>query len=199
MLSVTAALAFLTIIDGSAVAGSDIAYQKAKSSFAISNNLEAAQWLEKAVSQGHQTAQLHLTAMYRDGIGVDQDYKRAFVLFTHAAESGYPSAQFSLDVMNWFGNGIKRDYAEAVKWYRMAARQRDAESQNRMGIAYESERGTKTNFKIACVWYKIAAYNGSQRAANNLQRLHNKLSTVELVIAEHILFKCLRSKDHSCD
>jgi len=199
MLAVAAALAYLTIYDGSAVAGGDIAYQKAKSSFATGNNSEAAQWLEKAVSQGHRAAQLPLAAMYRDGLGVDQDYKRAVVLFTRAAEYGYPSAQFSLGVMYRFGDGVRRDYTEAVKWYRMAARQGDAESQNSLGIAYESGRGTKTNFKIAYVWYQVAAENGSQRADNNLRRLKRKLSTVELVVAEQILFKCLRSKYHSCD
>ena len=150
----------------SAIAAGDDAYQKAKSSFEAGNQSEAAKWLEIAIAQGHQAAQLPLAAMYRDGVGVDRDYKRALMLFMRAAKYGYPSAQFSLGIMYRLGEGVKRNYPEALKWYVMAAKQGEVESQNSLGVMHESGRGTKRDIVRAYMWYEIAARNGSQRGDN---------------------------------
>lgn len=183
----------------SAIAAGDNAYETARSSFEVGDPSEAAKWLEMAVEQGHQAAKLPLAAMYRDGHGVDKDYKRALSLFTSAAEYGYPSAQFSLGVMYRLGEGVERNYVEALKWYRMAAKQGDAESQNSLGVMNESGRGTDRDIIRAYMWYEIAAQNGSRRGNSNQRRLSRELSAAELPRAKKLSLKCLESNYRNCE
>ena len=197
-LAIIAALVLLTNGAGTAFAGGEAAYEKARASFEAGNPAEAAEWLEKAVAQGHPAAHLPLAAMYRDGHGVDQDHRRAIALFTRAAEYGYPSAQFSLGVMYRLGEGVRRDYAEAVKWYRKAANQGDPEAQNSLGVAHESGRGVKSDLEKAYMWYEVAAGNGSKRGENNRRRLSRKLSTEELPKAKKLSITCLQSNYQNC-
>lgn len=181
-----------------AQASGDEAYQKAKASFEAGNSSQAAKWLEIAVSQGHMAAKLPLAAMYRDGNGVEINYRRAVNLFMSAANYGYPSAQFSLGAMYRNGEGVELNYPRAIKWYRMAAIQNYAESQNNLGIMYESGRGIKRDITKAYMWFEIAAKNGSTRGANNSQRLGKMLSASELPKAKKLSLKCLASNYKNC-
>ena len=198
--ALTVATVFTVFVLGiqTASAAGDAAYNKAKDSFEKGNLREAAKWLEMAVSQGHQAAQLPLAAMYRDGHGVRQDYQRALALFRRAARFGYPSAQFSLGVMYRMGEGVEKDYVEALKWYRKAARQGDPEAQNSLGVMNESGRGTDVNVVKAFMWYEISATNGDHRGKLNMRRLGKKLSREELDTAMKFSQKCIASNYRNC-
>lgn len=194
-----AALLILSVIgQQQALAAGDAAYKKAKTSFEAGKTSEAAKWLEIAVAEGHMAAKLPLAAMYRDGNGVVQNYKRAVALFTSAAKYGYPSAQFSLGALYRTGEGVKRDYPRAIRWYLMAARQADPEAQNSMGIMYESGRGIKRDIMKAYMWFEIAAKNGSNRGKNNRNRVTVHLSKLQLPKAKKLSLTCLASNYKNC-
>ena len=49
--------------------------------------------------QGHRSAQYNLGLMYRDGHGVDVNYKKAIEWYEKAAEQGLAKAQHNLGIM----------------------------------------------------------------------------------------------------
>jgi TPR repeat protein len=62
-----------------------------------------------------------LGVMYFNGQGVEQDYARAFELYTQAADKGSPWAPYNLGDMYRLGKGVNEDREMAIKWYRKAA------------------------------------------------------------------------------
>jgi TPR repeat protein len=57
----------------------------------------AAKWYHKLADQGDKYAKFRLGEMYRDGVGVPQDYASAHMWFNLAAEAGYPYASIARD------------------------------------------------------------------------------------------------------
>lgn len=180
------------------LAGGDREYEIARNLFGTGDYAEAAQNLQIAVEKGHSAARLPLAAMYRDGMGVDRDPKKALALFTVSANEGYPSAQFTLGAMYRAGEGGSVDYVLAKKWFLAAARQGDEGSQNNLGTMHEAGRGVEPSFVTAMMWYEIAKANGSERAGHNHKRLKRKLTKDQLGKVEQLVNECLRSKYRKC-
>ena len=57
---------------------------------------KAISWSTKAAEHGNVVAQYNLGVCYYYGEGVNQDYSKAYALFTKAAEQGYAEAQDAL-------------------------------------------------------------------------------------------------------
>ncbi len=64
---------------------------------------------------------LKLGQKYYTGIGVKQDYKKAFEHFKKCAENGNAQAQCNLAKMYEKGYGVKEDFEESIKWYKKSA------------------------------------------------------------------------------
>jgi hypothetical protein len=75
------------------------------------------QWFHRAADQGYANAQHHLGLMYRQGIGVVQNYAVAAWWIRKAAEQGDTAAQTSLGEMYLGGLGVARNNVEAAKWF----------------------------------------------------------------------------------
>jgi TPR repeat protein len=54
-------------------------------------------------------------------MGVEQDYKKAFILFSKAAQAGNAQAQFNLGALYDMGLGCEEDKEKAIEWCRKAA------------------------------------------------------------------------------
>jgi len=79
------------------------------------NFSEAAFWYEEAAKRGNIDAFNNLGAMYKEGRGVLQDYKKAFILFK--------KAQFNLGALYDLGLGCEENKEKAIEWCRKAAYQ----------------------------------------------------------------------------
>ena len=82
------------------------------------------------------TAQHNLGGMYRDGQGVEKDFKEAVKWYQKAAEQGLATAQYNLGAMYRQGQGVEQDFKEAVKWWHKAAYQGFAMAQRNLGAIY---------------------------------------------------------------
>jgi len=87
------------------------------------NRTKAAFWYEEAAKRGNVEAFNNLAALYREGMGVEQDYKKAFILFSKAAQAGNAQAQFNLGALYDLGLGCEEDKEKAIEWCRKAAYQ----------------------------------------------------------------------------
>ena len=180
-------------------AGGDREYEIARELFSKGDYAEAAESLQIAVDKGHSAARLPLAAMYRDGMGVEQDPAKALRLFTISAREGYPSAQFTLGAMYRAGEGASVNYKLAKKWFLAAARQGDEGSQNNLGTMYEAGRGVRSSQITALMWYEVATANGSERGGINYKRLSRKLSEEDVLKAKKQAQNCLQSRYRDCE
>ena len=83
----------------------------------------ALKWLREGAAQGNSKAQSSLGFMYANGLGVPQDYQKAFDLYVQSATQGFSVAQSNLAHMYATGEGVEQDYSKAIYWYRKAAEQ----------------------------------------------------------------------------
>ncbi len=59
--------------------------------------------------------------MYRNGLGVEQDFKEAFKWFQKAADQGDVNAQYFLGFAYFKGEGVLEDYVTGYAWWNIAA------------------------------------------------------------------------------
>jgi TPR repeat protein len=60
--------------------------------------------------------------MYRDGLGVKQDYGKAIGQFRKMADKGHARSMHALSEMYAQGQGVKKDAAEAKRWSDLAVK-----------------------------------------------------------------------------
>ena len=70
---------------------------------------------------GDASAQHKLGFMYKNGQGVEQDFKEAVMWYEKAADQGLALAQFNLGVMYHKGQGVEQNYVTGYAWWNIAA------------------------------------------------------------------------------
>ena len=124
--------------------------------------------LDEPRNASFRGALYNLGVLYRDGLGVPQDYIEAVAWFRRAANQGHAGAQNNLGIAYERGEGVAQDYAEAVGWYQRAAEQGGAIGQFNLGRMYHGGRGVPQDYAEAAVWYRRAAEQGNTGAQNSL-------------------------------
>ena len=81
--------------------------------------------------RGTDSAHKSLGDMYRDGLGVAQDYSKAAENYKRAASSN-ADAMDSLADLYRNGQGVAKDPAEAMKWYMKAAQNGSADAKKKI-------------------------------------------------------------------
>lgn len=130
------------------------------------NHATAVKWWKEAVAKGHlaamvlqsvravsETLQVDLAFCYRQGDGVEQNYKEALELYRKAADKGNSHGQHGLATLYYHGLGSEKKVSEAIKWWRKAAEQGLAAAQ--VDLAFTLRQSG--NFVEALQWYKKAA------------------------------------------
>lgn len=82
--------------------------------------------------RGNADAQHDLGAIYIKGIGVEQDYKKAFYWFKKSAEQDNPDAQYYLGVMYQDGDGVKQNTKKAIYWLTLSTLNGHKEAQKEL-------------------------------------------------------------------
>ena len=80
-------------------------------------------WFKRSAEQGNARAQNNLGECYRDGDGVEQNYKEAVAWFKKAVEKENIEALNNLGDCYYWGQGVEQSYKESAKWYQKAAEQ----------------------------------------------------------------------------
>jgi len=136
---------------------------------------------------GDAVAQSYLGQMYRQGLGVEQDFKEGFKWHQKAAGQGLVSDQYNLGYMYDTGQGVEQDFKEAVKWYQKAADQGAATAQNNLGVMYANGRGVELNYVTAYAWWNIATTNGNQKVKKGLSQIAEIMTPAQIAEAEELV------------
>ena len=116
-------------------------------------------------------AQFGLGGLYDTGNGVKEDPKRAYKLYTLAANQGHHHAQFNLGRMYESGRGVIQSDALSFKFYKLCADQGDASAQAKVGYFYASGRCGTQSYTEAREWLTKAVEQGNEEAIDNLRIL----------------------------
>lgn len=107
---------------------------------------------------------------YLLGRGVSQDYQKAFVYFSKAAEEGDVFAQNELGYLYAAGKGTPQDNAKALVWYKQAAEHGLASAQYNVGLMYLYGLGTVPNKVEAMKWFHQSAASRFEPALKAVAR-----------------------------
>ena len=86
---------------------------------------EAVKWFRLSAEQGSAMAQLKLSLMYADGLGVPRNHIEAVKWLRMAAEQGWAVAQFRLGQLYAKGQGTPVDHVKAYAWLNLATAHAD--------------------------------------------------------------------------
>ena len=130
---------------------------------------KAREWLMKAAEQDYSKAQMLLSTLYADGLGVAQDYEESIRWLQKAVqkktggvgynlESGQLAVVYSkLGECFLFGKGVKEDQEKGLGFYSKAAELGYAEAEVQVGICYSEGWAVKKDMAEAVKWFEKAA------------------------------------------
>lgn len=101
----------------------------------------------------HDDAAYNLGLMYKNGKGIQQDYKQAFKWFMESAVEGNRDAQLEIGDMYYFGEWAAKDYKKSFQWSMKSAKQGNARAQHAIGGMYFYGRGAEKDYKKAFEWF----------------------------------------------
>ena len=125
----------------------------------------AFKWLKHFAHKENSFAMENLGDVYYEGNDISQDYFKASVWYTKAAEQGNISSAYKLGDIYYYGGGlsVEKNYAMAIMWYTKAAEQGYSPAQLALGTVYEETDEFKDLVK-AYAWYYVASKNGEELA-----------------------------------
>ena len=97
----------------------------------------AASW-QQAHELGHAGATAGLAELYLHGKGVSRNHRRAFELFSAAADRGDVGAQLELAKLYEDGRGVGVDLGRAALWYWTAAKNGEPSAHYELGRLHEA-------------------------------------------------------------
>jgi clan AA aspartic protease (TIGR02281 family) len=161
--------------------------------------------LRPLADRGNAEAQTLVGRMYHDGLGVQQSYAQAALLYRKAAEQGYKSAQGWLGLMYEYGDGVPQNYALAMKWILMAAKQGDGLAQSFMSEFYRFGWGVPQNYILAYMWESVAAQDpdGTPGFVKLIKEALNKelephMAPSQIAEAQALAQQCIESHYENC-
>jgi|GEM_PF-2095504 len=131
---------------------------------------KAFHYYQIAAQEEHQAAKATLGMMYFDGVGAEQDYKKAFEIFSDTAYSENNWAcSWSCYYMGEFYRcalgDVKKDLKEAFRFYEHAAELGNPDALSQLGVMYSMGWGCKMNMSAAVEnWEKALEQNNAAAA-----------------------------------
>ena len=108
----------------------------AMNDFYAGNYTEAYNKLLPLAKAGNGIAQNNIGLLYDKGLGIKQDYKKAFFWYEKSTKQGYSTAMSNLATLYQNGNGVKRNINIAIKLYEKATEQDNPLALNNLGYIY---------------------------------------------------------------
>lgn len=109
-----------------------------------------------------------LADMYSFGLGKEQDFNKAFELYSKAAELGNPEAMCDLGYMYLVGQGVGMDKEKSSCWYKKSADLGYVHSMRDIGQNYLRGDGVEQNSELAIQYFRLASENNYSHGTMDL-------------------------------
>ena len=128
------------------------------------------EWLPLA-RDDDPAAQRNVAHLYRQGLGVAQDFTEAAYWYRRAAYLGLTGAQSNLAAMYLRGQGVAENPEEAAYWFERAAVGGHILAQYNLGLMYSRGVGVRQSKPRAMAWLYLAAKSGHEQALAALSQM----------------------------
>ena len=154
-------------------------------------------WLRKAANQDFAPAKFALYLAYKQGIGVEQDSKKAFDWLTQSAFQDFMPAQWILSIWYEEGHTIEKDLKQALYWRRKSAEEGLKDAQYKLALNYLYGEGIPQDSNKAFDWmYKSAQQDHSSAQYMLAAFYHNGEGTeTNIVQAFYWVFQAAKKGD----
>lgn len=142
---------------GSAEAQLEMALVYDEGGLVVVDRAKAAEWYQRAASQGVGVAEIRLGMMAETGEGLPQDYAQAKGHYERAVELHDLEANLRLGILHLEGWGVPRDPKKAIALIRLAGEANYHPAQIVLSGMYGVGVGTKVDLKEATAWAERAA------------------------------------------
>ena len=132
----------------------------------------AALTLGSLAENGHAPAQFRLGMLYRLGLGVPRNPRRAVYWFDKAARQDDVGGQYWLAESFRRGEGVPVSPELAFEWFHRLAARGYAPAQYQVALAYADGRGIARDEPAAVHWLRRASAGGYPDAARRLARAY---------------------------
>ncbi|GBG24468.1 Protein sel-1-like 2 [Hondaea fermentalgiana] len=136
----------------------------------------AARWFDMAANAHSSEGQFNAGIVHEYGLGVQQNYARAFALYTEAARQGHVQAKYYAGVMLLFGRGMNQDFRRATALIRESAQGGFAPAMLQLAKLYTHGQGVEKDYRLAEAWFGKTAQaaastdSGLQEEAERFQK-----------------------------
>lgn len=121
--------------------------------------------LLQAAEEGNADAQAQVSLCYGKGIGVTQDYEKAFTWAMKSAKQGNVLSATTVAGCYFQGKGVEQDIPQAIEWLTKAANQGNVMAQHNLGTMYlEGLPDIPKDEKKSFFWFEKAANQGDREA-----------------------------------
>ncbi len=110
----------------------------------------------------------------------DQDYIKAFELFSTLAEKGHIDALNNLGTLYQTGQGTSKDYVKAAESYRIAASEGHIDAAINLSTLYRLGIGVQRDLAEAYAWLIVAARHGDSEATTSRDILKELLKPEDI-------------------
>lgn len=139
--------------------------------------------------QNNKEAQRMLGHLYKNGLGVSQNFEQSMRWYLKAAKQGSGDAQFNLGRMYLYGLGTDKNFSLAAGWFERAIESGEVRAYGTLASLYEYGRGVEKDLvkaqelylKDGSAW-ALARYQSIQSVPCQLQN-HTQLFNVILKCA----------------
>ncbi|RLI69391.1 hypothetical protein DRO91_07815 [Candidatus Heimdallarchaeota archaeon] len=129
--------------------------------------------LQKA-QNGDAKAQADLGTSYQMGVGVKQDYEKAFYWLNKAAEQGFTMAYAILGQMYTLGQGVEQNDLKAAEYMAKAAEDGLAQAELMLGVMYLAGQGVPRDDTQGLQLITSSAKKGYAPAQHALAGMYNE-------------------------
>jgi len=107
--------------------------------------VKAMELYRKSADEGNLDAMDNVGWLYKNGLGVTQDYSQAIYWYKKAAEKGDDWGADRLGQMYMEGIGVPVNKQEAAKWFKVAADQGNADARDQLATLNQASNNTTTD------------------------------------------------------
>jgi TPR repeat protein len=135
---------------------------------------EAAEYLNRAVALRYTKANIQLSNLYLNGLGVRKNKKKAFKNLEVAVNDHDTYAMHQLGLFYLHGIGCKKSESDALKYFELSSQNQVSQGMYHLGMLYLEAKQIKRDFKNGFYWLDKAAQNDNIDAINKLKELYEK-------------------------
>ncbi|MBI3560267.1 MAG: sel1 repeat family protein [Gammaproteobacteria bacterium] len=128
-------------------------------------------WLPLA-QQGNAEAQYNLALLFKNGLGIPKDERKALEWFHQAAHQGMTDAMYNIGVMYYEGKGAYRSDKSAIEWWQLGADNNHPNCEYNLGVMYAYGMGIQKDLNKALKLWQAAAQQGHAEARAMLVRAY---------------------------